>query len=142
MPKTPRGFVPLDMHYPRNAKIRRAGEAAELLFLRSIAYCKAGQTDGHIPDYDLEVAGVGLKGLERRVETLVRVGLWSEVHGGWNIPSWSAWNSSQEEIEQGRQKKRDAAILTNHRRYHDGRPDADCPHCEKKVTPLKKREAQ
>ena len=142
MPKTPRGYVPLDMHYLRNEKIRRAGPDAELLFIRSLAHCKAGQTDGFVADYDLDVVGVGLKGLDRRSEALVRVGLWQEVHGGWRIPSWPSWNLSQDEIEQGRSKKRDAAILTNHRRYHDGKPDADCPHCERPVTHLRQRASQ
>lgn len=141
MPKTPRGYVPLDMHYLRNEKIRRAGPDAELLYLRSLAHCKASHLDGKIADYDLEVVGVGLRGLDRRAEALVRVGLWKEVHGGWEIPSWGEWNLTQAEIEADRQKKRDAAILTNHRRYHDGRNETGCPHCATTVTPIGKRGA-
>lgn len=142
MPKTPRGYVPLDMHYLRDEKIRRAGPDAELLFLRSLAHCKASQTDGRIADYDLDVVGVGLKALPARVSALIHHGLWQEVKGGWVIPSWPKWNLTQTEVETARQAKRDAAILTNHKRYHRTDVDAECPHCEQPVTQLHGRRAQ
>lgn len=145
MPKPPSGYVPLDMNYLRNEKIRRAGPDAELLFLRSLAHSKSSRTNGFVADYDLEVVGIGLgvRTLERRVEQLVRYGLWAETRGGWTIPSWLQWNSSEEELEAARQKKSAAAVLTNHKRYHQAEADPECAHCQAgNVTPLRRSGAQ
>ena len=130
MAKAPSGFVPLSMNYMRDPAIRKAGPDAELLFIRSLAYCKSAQHDGEVPEYDLPVVGVGLKNLPQRVAALVREGLWLETDGGWLIKSWSKWNMTQSEIAEDRNRKREAAIRTNHDRWHtDGKTDPHCPHC-------------
>lgn len=130
MSKTPRGFVPLDMNYLRDPNIRRAGPDAELLYIRSLAHCKAGGTDGEIGDYDLDVIAVGLRNVQARVGALVKYRLWLEVDGGWRIRSWEKWNMTQSEIAEEKDKKRAAAIKGNHDRWHvDGRTDDSCPHC-------------
>lgn len=137
--RTPGGFVPLDMNYLRDPAIRRAGPDAELLYIRSLAHCKAGQTDGQVADYDLAVVGVGLKNLKGRADALVREGLWQPIHGGWLIRSWSKWNMTLDEVAKDKAKKREAAIKTNHDRWHGDKQDESCPHCSASVTRLGQR---
>ncbi|RCK68286.1 hypothetical protein DT076_16700 [Desertihabitans brevis] len=130
--RIPREFVPLDQNYLRDPAIRRAGPDAELLYLRALAHAKAGGTDGFIGDYDLPVVAVAIKvrNPTSLADALVREGLWVAVAGGWRIRSWTKWNMTEAEKEIERQKKRDAAILTNHRRYHsEGKTEPGCPHC-------------
>jgi hypothetical protein len=129
MAKAPTGFVPLDMNYLRDPAIRKAGPDAELLYVRSLAHCKAGQTDGKVWEYDLPVVAVGLKNTAARVTALVRENLWVKCDGYWLIRSWAKWNMTQQEIAEDKSKKRDAAIKTNHDRWHGDRTDPNCPHC-------------
>lgn len=131
MAKAPGGYVPLNMNYMRDKDIRRAGADAEHLYIRSLAHAKAGMTDGLIGDFDLEVVAVGMKLVAKRVAALVKVGLWIEVEGGWEIRNWSKWNMTGEEIRTDKTRKRDAAISTNHTRWHveKGEKDPNCRLC-------------
>ncbi len=90
--KTPGLYVPLDVNYVSDEGIRRAGAAAELLFIRGLAYSKRTQSDGFLPDYDLPVISVGLPQVREAVAALVERELWLEVEGGWQIRSWRRWN--------------------------------------------------
>lgn len=130
MARQPRPYVPLDMNYLRDPKIRRAGSDAELLFIRSLAYCKSGQTGGFVGSYDLDVVAVGLTKVHARVSALVREELWTVVEHGWRVTSWEKWNLSPDQIAEEKSKKVSAAILTNHKRWHmNGNPDPECDHC-------------
>lgn len=131
MAKAPSGYVPLNMNYMRDPDIRRAGAEAEHLYIRSLAHAKAGQTDGFIGDFDLPIVAVGMKNAAKRANSLVRVGLWIEVNGGWEIRNWAKWNMTGEEIRTDKVKKREAAIATNHQRWHvdKGVIDQKCGHC-------------
>lgn len=131
MAKAPSGYVPLNMNYMRDADIRRAGAEAEHLYIRSLAHAKAGQTDGFIGDFDLPIVAVGMKNAAKRANSLVRVGLWIEVTGGWEIRNWAKWNMTGEEIRTDKARKRESAIATNHQRWHieKGVKDEKCPHC-------------
>jgi hypothetical protein len=90
--KTPGLYVPLDVNYVADEGIRRAGAAAELLFIRGLAYSKRTQSDGFLPDYDLPVIAVGLPTVREAVAGLVERELWLEAEGGWQIRSWRRWN--------------------------------------------------
>lgn len=117
-------YVPLDVNYLRDQKIRRAGPDAELLYLRGLAHAKGGSTEGRIDDFDLDVVAVGLSRVRQRVASLVEHGLWIEVEGGWLISGWSKWNKSNKQLEADKEAKRRGAEMTNHKRYHVG-PDGD-----------------
>jgi hypothetical protein len=127
----PGQFVPLDIHYLRDPSIRRAGGNAELLYIRSLVYAKSAESDGFVPDFDLSTVGVGLQGISRRVEALVREHLWIEVPGGWRIRSWEKWNKTKSQVKADKEVLRDAAIKGNHERWHvgSGKKDPRCPHC-------------
>lgn len=90
--KTPGLYVPLDVNYVSDEGIRRAGAAAELLYIRGLAYSKRTQSDGFLPDYDLAVISVGLPTVREAVTALVERELWLVADGGWQIRSWRRWN--------------------------------------------------
>lgn len=132
MAGTPRNlYVPLDVNYPRDPKVRRAGPEAELLFLRSLAHCKGGRTDGVIHDFDLEVVAVGLNRVQSRVDSLIKVGLWETVPEGWRVVNWTKWNPLNADLDDRKEKQRKAAIATNHKVHHVGKDkfSRSCPLC-------------
>jgi hypothetical protein len=122
---TPGNYVPLDVNYARDSSIRRAGPDAELLYIRALAYAKGAKSNGHVPDYDLDVVAVGLKKVSQRVAALVAQNLWLITDGGWRIRSWEPWNSADE-------AESAAGKLAAHIRHHvkDGKRSDDCEHCE------------
>ena len=133
----PSVFVPLDVNYLRDPRIRRAGPDAELLYVRSLAYAKGGDTDGMVYDYDLEVIAVGLSRVPARVTALVREGAWEEREGGWFITAWFKWNPSVDTLRDKRRRQSEGAAKTNHTR-HTTKGTAfirDCPVCLGDVPP-------
>jgi|SRR5882757_1884183 len=114
--KLPGPYVPLDVHYARDEAIRRAGEAAELLYLRALAYSKGHFKDGVVPDYDLAVVAVGMRGVQARVDALVQEELWLPIDGGWQIRSWHLWNETS---DQTAAKKKRAAERQSAKRERD-----------------------
>lgn len=117
-------YVPLDVNYLRDPKIRKAGPDAELLYLRGLAHAKGGSTDGHIAEFDLPVVAVGLTRIPQRVKALVANGLWEREDEGWYIAGWRKWNKTNRQLAEDKEAKRRGAEKTNHARYHVG-PDGD-----------------
>lgn len=141
MTKPPSPYVPLDMNYVRDPKIRRAGPDAELLFIRGLAYCKSGSTEGFIGAYDLDVVAIGLNKVPARVAALVREELWIQTDGGWVVKAWGRWNMSSEQIASEKAKKVASAVRTNHIRWHEKPEDFDaaCVHCIESLKPSDNR---
>lgn len=125
--KMPGMYVPLDVNYISDADIRRAGPDAELLFVRGLAYCKRSSPDGLVPDFDLEIVGVGLKSVEKRAATLVQHGLWVEVEGGWQVRSWSRWNETSKDLEAKRERARQRQADKRDRDKHSSHSDVTPP---------------
>lgn len=117
MAKAPSVYVPLDVNYMRDPRIRRAGPEAELLYLRALAYAKGGETDGKVHDYDLEVIAVGLNKVTQRVASLVREGAWEVIDGGWFITGWFNWNDSTEKLRDRKRARAEGAARTNHKKH-------------------------
>jgi hypothetical protein len=128
---TPGNYVPLDVNYSSDPAIRAAGEHAELLFVRGIAYCKRTRTDGFIPDFDLPVVAIGLRSVPKRVAALVSHGLWRPVDGGWVVRSWSRWNKPAAVEAAFVSTQAEHGTKGNHERWHAARGivDPDCEHC-------------
>lgn len=126
--KIPGEFVPLDVNYTHDRRIREAGALAELLFIRGMAYCRRTKSHGEIPDYDLPVVGVGIPNPTKLAKKLESTGLWLRVDHGWTVRSWAKWNpSSTEEV---RVKQSQGGVQGNHNRWHvDGVTSDDCPLC-------------
>jgi len=117
--RTPSMYVPLDVNFMRDPRIRRAGPDAEILYVRALAYAKGGETDGVVHDYDLEVIAVGLKNVPGRVAKLVREGAWDEREGGWFIAGWFNWNEPVAALREQRRRRAEGAAKTNHKKHTD-----------------------
>lgn len=127
--RTPGLYVPLDVNYARDPRIRMAGPDAELLYIRGLVYSKSSALDGLIPAYDLPVVGIGLRNLTKRVDALVKYELWEALDGAWIIRNWDKWNMSQAEIATRKLARQEAALRTNHERWHGDKPDPNCKYC-------------
>lgn len=92
-------YAPLSAHYYKDDGIAEAGEAAELLYVRGLAFCADVLSDGFISETQLtRFVGVGMRSVKRRAQRLVEVGLWSKVDGGYRVNAWLKWNRSRDDI--------------------------------------------
>lgn len=130
-------YVPLDVNYLRDPRIRRAGPDAELLYVRALAYAKGGETDGMVHDYDLPVIAVGLTRVPARVEALTREKAWEEREGGWFIAGWFNWNKSTSDLQDKKRRQSEGAAKTNHKKHQSNGHEfvRDCLVCLGEVEP-------
>lgn len=105
-------FAPLSANYYDDDAIIAAGEKAEVLYLRALAFAARKPVDGYISD--LQLTTFRLPGVQGRARRLCEVGLWERVEddllgagGGYRIRSWLKHNASKSEIEE--KQRRDAA---------------------------------
>lgn len=132
MPKhAPSVYVPLDANYLRDPRIRKAGPDAELLYIRGLAYAKAGETDGMVYAFDLDAVAVGLNKVPNRVSALVREEAWEPRDDGWFITGWFKWNDPVDKLREQKRKRAAGAAKTNHGKHVDnGHPFiGSCPVC-------------
>lgn len=115
-------WVKLATSYYNDPAIMRAGEAAEVLFTRALAYCGEQETDGFVPAEVLP--RLTPTRWKARASALVAADLWSVVPGGWQFTGWSKHQVTADSIaetraanrqrqqdfrERERQKRKDAA---------------------------------
>ena len=117
MARAPSMFVPLDVNYPRDPRLRKAGPDAELLYIRGLAYAKGGETDGMVYDYDLDVVAVGLPRVQGRIAALEREKAWERREDGWFICGWFKWNEPTAKLREQKRKRAEGAAKTNHRKH-------------------------
>lgn len=115
--RAPSVYVPLDANYLRDPRIRRAGPDAELLYIRSLAYAKAGETDGMVWEYDLDAIATGLRRVTQRVESLVREKAWEVRDEGWFICGWFNWNEPVVRLRARKTAQAKGAAITNHKKH-------------------------
>lgn len=118
--RKPGVYVALSANYADDEAIMDAGEDAELLYIRMLAYCaRTPLTEGWISDRVVlsrlgvmpRLAGNGAgnePGTDAgsRAAKLCEVGLIHRDEDGYRITSWLKWNRSVEEM--GRERARDA----------------------------------
>ncbi len=114
-------WVKLSTTYDTDAAIMRAGESAEVLFTRALAYCGREETGGFVPDG--MPARLCPKGATARVKALVSERLWirDDDAGGWWFRSWEAWNSELDALAARRRADRDRKRRERERRAEDAR---------------------
>ena len=102
-------FAPLSANYYDDDAIIAAGERAEVLFTRGLAFCARKPTDGFITD--LQLTTFRLSGVQTRAKRLCEVGLWERVEDdllgtgrGYRVVSWLKHNRSKAEIEEKQRK--------------------------------------
>ena len=107
-------YAPLSAHYYKDDAVARAGERAELLYVRGLAFCAETLSDGFITDTQLRMfVGAGLTAIPNRAKQLVAVGLWERVDdgalfdcqgSGYRVVGWTKWNLSKAEIREKQRK--------------------------------------
>ena len=90
-------WVKLDTTFYLDVAIVRAGEAAEVLFVRAMAYCGDQENDGLV-EREILPRLCPTKG-RARAAALVREGLWEVVPEGWQFASWSRHQRTREQME-------------------------------------------
>jgi hypothetical protein len=111
MPKQVGPYGKLLANYADDDAIIAAGEKAELLFCRAIAFLSTSDSDGYVTDRQLERrVGSGMRDVRARAQALVREGLWLRVEGGYQVRSYLKINDSAEEkgrkLASDRERKR------------------------------------
>ena len=89
-------YVKLDATYYMDDKIVDVGEAAEILYIRTLCLAKNLLTDGLLSL--AQIRFIGLDRVEERIDALVNSGLWTPVENGWLITAWLKHNQSAEQI--------------------------------------------
>lgn len=98
MPRRVGAYAKLLSKYASDDAIIAAGEKAELLFVRGLAFCATSDSDGYITEGQVErVVGAGMRDAKARARTLVQHGLWVAADGGYQIRSWTKIHESAEE---------------------------------------------
>lgn len=121
--KRPAPYVPLSVYYADDEAIMEAGEDAELMYVRILAFCgRTPKTEGWISDKQIRTR-LGLEtrpevgpetAPEKRAERLAEVGLLVRQGSGYAVASWLKWNRSAEEIArtQGQDRERKNAVTS------------------------------
>lgn len=100
-------YTPLVSSYYEDDAIAEAGEAAELLYVRILAFCAGRDTDGAITRTQIQrFAGVGMVDALDRADQLVEVNLLERNGNGYRVRSWLKYNKSADEMSRGRAKDR------------------------------------
>lgn len=104
-------YAPLASAYYLDDAVMAAGEKAEVLFCRALAFSSNADADGFITDRQVTALAVGLSSIKARIDALIREELWERVDGGYQVRSWLKWNKPAEEI--GRYRKNDRERKAN-----------------------------
>jgi hypothetical protein len=95
----------LSTSYYLDAALLRAGEAAEVLFLRCIAYSGAQESKGLVPLHVLPM--LTPTKTNQRVAALLREGLLEEAGENVRIRSWDRWQEALDSEAERRRKARE-----------------------------------
>jgi|JI9StandDraft_1071089.scaffolds.fasta_scaffold44891_3 hypothetical protein len=94
-------WVKLDDGFADHPKVIDAGPLASWLFVCGLAYCSRQLTDGFIPTGQVR----RLADVERPdelVNTLIRVGMWQKVDGGYQVHDYLDYQPSADEVKRKR----------------------------------------
>jgi hypothetical protein len=98
-------WVKLSSNYYNDPAVMRAGEAAEVLFTRALAYCGDQETEGFIPEEAL--LRLTPTRAAARAAALVTEGLWTVVDGGWRFVAWERHQVAQQRLQERREANRE-----------------------------------
>lgn len=100
----------IDVNLATDPRVLRAGQDAELLYIRAILFAKAQLSDGAIDSYQLPLIAAGIRGKPAALAAkLVEVGLWEATETGWRVPAakWAKWQTTAAEVEEKRRSTRE-----------------------------------
>jgi hypothetical protein len=102
-------WVKLDDTFPANRKIRRLSDGAFRLHITAICAAAHDLTDGLMTPEDIEDLASITKS-DRRIDELVRRGLWEAVETGWLIHDYLDYNPSKVKVDTDREAARQRKI--------------------------------
>lgn len=100
-------YIQVEASVRTHRKFLKAGPSASWLWLCGMGYCQDGLTDGFIPFEAIDYLGVKGTTARKLKVTLVAVGLWEEVPGGWRVHDYLQHNKSAETIRQTKERRAD-----------------------------------
>lgn len=92
-------WVKLDDQFPDHPKVERAGERAAWLFVCGLCYCAEHLTDGFIPASKAQRL---TKSAGPRIRTLLDVGLWERVEGGFRVVGYLEYQPAGASVKERR----------------------------------------
>ncbi len=140
--KRPAPYVPLSVYYADDEAIMEAGEDAELMYVRMLAYAgRTPTTEGYVPKrVCLTRLGIAVRpelgpetSPESRLERLTDTGLVAVEGDGYRLVSWLKWNRSVEEMN--REQAQDRARKTPLTRRAPEQDPEDVPETGPEKTP-------
>jgi hypothetical protein len=91
-------WTKLDDNFPDHEKVMEAGPLASWLYVCGLCYSNRLLTDGFIPAGQLRKLA-DVKNAPTLASTLVHVGLWEQVEGGYKIHDYHSYNMTAEEAK-------------------------------------------
>lgn len=119
-------WIKLSVDYYEDEKVVQAGVEGEVLFVRSLAWCKKHSPDGQIPNHMISRLGVGLGSPSEAAISLCEARLWVDRGDRFEIAKWASWN-----VQDGDRSK--GGKLGQHRRWHATVPNPNCEFCDNSV---------
>lgn len=117
-------YAPLFAQYYLDEKVLAVGQDAELLYVRSLAFCAGSMSDGFMSDRQAMSFARSVRSFRRSSAELVQVGLWQRAvdgRGFW-VTAWLKWNPSAEAIRKAQAQDAARKRAKKSARIPDGRP--------------------
>lgn len=99
-PKSNGAYAKLSSTYYFDDAVLEAGERAEVIWTRILAFLSTSKSDGFITERQIRALALKLRGVEKRVDLLTEVGLLERVPGGFVARSWLKWNKTAQQLDQ------------------------------------------
>lgn len=102
-PKRRGTYAPLAARYYEDEKIMNVGRDAELLYVRSLAFCASSMSDGYMSEPQARSIAGRLRSFCRSSAELLQSGLWRRASDGrgYVVSAWLKWNPSADDIRAG-----------------------------------------
>ena len=101
-------WVKLDATYTEDERIMEAGALAELVFVRSLAYCRRRVTDGAVTPAAARSLCIGIPETpETLIAALVDSGLWVMQDNGWRVRSYDSWQQTSDVLKAEAARKKE-----------------------------------
>lgn len=119
-------WVRLDDGFAEHPKVEEVGPLAGFLHIAALCYCNRNLTDGFIPASRVtKLADV--PAVRKHAQALVRVGMWLEVDGGYQVHDYLEYQPSKAKVEAEREaaRKRMAEARAKKKQENDGRTEPE-----------------
>jgi hypothetical protein len=133
--------IQLSVNYADDEKFEEVSRSARLLYVDALCLAKSLLNDGEFSRAKVRklMYPESPRAADKAAAELVESGLWrwDEQRQIFIIAAWLKRNKSRSRIEQDRRDAEEAALLGNHRRWHEARDERDpkCRFCREQPSP-------